>query len=383
MELVNLKTKALKVIDASLGLVLCRLISRWRHHSGCPELADTPAPNTLKRILFIRPGGMGDMIVLLPVLQQARTLWPDAQVDVICERRNLEVLELAALGVTAYAYDSAPWTLIHALRQHPYDLAIDCEQFHHFSAIMAVLSGAPVRVGFKLNPARLDLYTHLVSYDIDGYELAQFRKLLTRLGATPDATGLHGILSQHTTPASHSRPPSGTSGPQTDRPLIAIAPGSTNRYKQWSFEKTSTLISQLVDRFDIVLLGGEDLHKMPPELTSACARPEVSSLMGKTSLQETAAVLSSAAVFLGCDSGLAHLAVALGKPTVTLFGPSDPRKWQHRGPEHCALSMALPCSPCSVFGYQKLCRDIPCMKLLTVETVRDALLTRLEPGTRP
>ena len=65
----KLKTRLLKLFDATLGLALCRVIGYWRHRSGAPEIAATPAPDSIERVLVIRPGGMGDMLMLLPVAE--------------------------------------------------------------------------------------------------------------------------------------------------------------------------------------------------------------------------------------------------------------------------------------------------------------------------
>jgi ADP-heptose:LPS heptosyltransferase len=361
---VKLKTRLLKLIDATLGLLLCRVIGYWRHRSGAPEIAPTPAPASIERILVIRPGGMGDMLMLLPVLRQIKHLWPDCELAIICERRNLDVLALFDLDHTAYAYDAHPVQLWKALRSTRFDLCIDTEQFHNFSAVMGIASGAPVRVGYKLNPMRISLYTHLVSYDVDGYELDQFRRLLSAVDVDPGSGSLHGALLGNPD----------TTRAMPDPKLIAIALSSMNRYKQWPFENTFTLIHTLGQRgYTVVLLGGAD-HTLPEaELSQITSLPHVRNRIGTCTLAQTAEALTHASVFVGCDSGLMHLSAALARPIVALFGPSDPRKWHSPDKSSICLRLGLPCSPCSVFGYQKLCRDVPCMRSISAETVADAI----------
>jgi ADP-heptose:LPS heptosyltransferase len=361
---VKLKTRLLKLTDATLGLVLCRVIGYWRHRSGAPEIAPTPASSSIERILVIRPGGMGDMLMLLPVLRQIKRLWPDCELHIVCERRNLDVLALFDLDHTAYAYDAHPIQLWRALRSRHFDLCIDTEQFHNFSAVMGIASGAPVRVGYKLNPMRISLYTHLVSYDVDGYELDQFRRLLSAVDVDPGNGSLHGTLLNKTDAA-----------PATpDATLVAIAPGSMNRYKQWPAENMFTLIQTLGQRgYTVVLLGGDDHTLSHAELSRITSLPHVRNRIGTCTLAETAEALALASVFVGCDSGLMHLAAALARPNVALFGPSDPRKWHSPDKSSLYLNLGLPCSPCSVFGYQKLCRDVPCMRSISADTVADAI----------
>ncbi|MDE0838158.1 MAG: glycosyltransferase family 9 protein [Kiritimatiellae bacterium] len=366
----KLKTRLLKLFDATLGLALCRVIGYWRHRSGAPEIAATPAPDSIERVLVIRPGGMGDMLMLLPVLRQIKHLWPDCELDIICERRNLDVLALFDVDHTAYAYDAHPIRLWKALRSRRFDLCIDTEQFHNFSAVMGIASGALVRVGYKLNPMRISLYTHLVSYDVDGYELDQFRRLLSAVDVDPGSGSLHGALLKNPDAARATPDPT----------QIAIAPGSMNRYKQWPVENTFTLIQMLGQRgYNIVLLGGDDHTLSQAVLSRITSLPYVRNRIGTCSLAQTADALAHASVFVGGDSGLMHLAAALSRPSVALFGPSDPRKWHSPQKSSICLHLGLPCSPCSVFGYQKLCRDVPCMRSISAENVADAIAKLLPP----
>ncbi len=376
-SVVKAKTKLLKWMDATFGVALCRLISRWRHWTGKPELGETPSPASVQRILVIRPGGMGDMILLIPVLREMATLWPAASIDIICEQRNRSVLALADLDIVSHAYDRNPLAVLSRLRKTRYDLAIDTEQFHHFSAIMCILSGAPVRVGYKINPMRLSLYTHLVSYDVDGYELDQFYRLLKSVGVSPQQTSLSGCLAAcaQRLRGNESRPASET----PDARHIALAPGSANPSKQWPVANMQALIMRWSRAgHHIVLLGAERLA--PDDALQATLRecPAVSNETGTTSLEDAATQIAQADVFVGCDSGLTHLAVALSSATVSLFGPSDPRKWHNPGERHICLSLGLPCSPCSIFGYQKLCRDVPCMSALSTEAVDAAVAPFLQ-----
>jgi ADP-heptose:LPS heptosyltransferase len=125
----------------------------------------------------------------------------------------------------------------------------------------------------------------------------------------------------------------------------------------------------------LAILGGSSDRKLARNLVDReLAGENTVNLAGDLSLIETAAVLKHAAVFVGNDSGLAHLARALGIPTVVLFGPCDPQKWSLPGPEHVVIHKGLACSPCAAFGYRKWCREIPCMTSITAGEVLDAVL---------
>jgi len=363
----------LKSLDATAGYWLCRILGylqprrKSNKHSGKDSLPGTP-----RRILVIRPGGMGDMILLLPALKQLQEKFPEAELDIICEKRNIGVLHLAGFGRNAMAYDAGIFGLLRRLRRLSYDMAIDTEQFHHFSAVIALLSRAPVRIGFKINPNRNPLYTHLVNYAVDGYEGRQFAKLLEPAGITNPVFKLEGIIQPSALklpePAQKKLDALGKKGK-----VVAIHPGSTTIFKQWDIANFTALVRTLISEHacTVALIGSHaDISRANHILKRTKDLQEsIASFTGSLSLEETAAMIRLSGLFVGGDSGLAHLAVAQGTPTVAIFGPTDPEKWGLIDARHKIARKAVSCSPCFIFGYHKPCNSIDCMAEIKVEDV--------------
>ena len=157
--------------------------------------------------------------------------------------------------------------------------------------------------------------------------------------------------------------------------VATLCTGASDASKRWSTERFGRLIDGLTAAgYAVALVGGRgERASALSVLSSLKSRERVISLVGALPLQDTAAVIEASSVFVGCDSGLSHLATALGVPSVVMFGPSDPRKWSLGGERRLALHRALPCSPCAIFGYRKWCRDVPCMQSITVEEVLSAV----------
>ena len=367
----RIRIKLLKVADFLLGGLLCWLLTRLLSLRQNDYFTPVHLEG-FRRVLLIRPGGVGDMVVLLPVIALLKQRFPDAAMDIICEKRNQPVLKLMGLEKAALPYDTHPLRLLSKLLRTRYDVAVDTEQFHHFSAVFAALSGAAVRVGFKINPFRNALYTHLVNYSPDGPELVQFLRLLEPLGIRDDHAALTGILAQY----QEILPPS---CPQdflrmlTSEAFVVLHPGASSVYKQWPPDKFSELAIQLHRRHSlaVVIVGDQNDRPAGDLILTQCRKAGCPTLswQGTLSLLETTAVLARGRLFVGTDSALGHLAVALGRPTVVLFGPSDSAKWGVVDALHAVVRANLPCSPCSIFGYQKTCRSIACMKYITVEAV--------------
>lgn len=368
------RTSCLKTADATIGYAACKLTALARYYTGRPQTGVAPRLGEIRRMLLIRPGGIGDMAMLLPAIAAVKRAAPDICLDVVCERRNAGVLKLAHKDIGLYLYESQPMRLLRALVANNYDVVIDSEQFHHFSALFAVMSRAPVRIGFSINPARFSLYTHLVRYDPSGYEAAQFGQLLKPLGLDDVDCRLHGIL-KDSCPPLDMRVHDAIREIAGDGRYVVLCPGSSNPYKQWS-------VSSFVEVMDglrgiglpTVLIGGAgDLSRCESLGDEASVRKlKWVSFAGRLSLEQSAAVIRNAALFVGCDSGPAHLATCLGTPSVTLFGPSDAGKWADSNELHQVVQSLPPCGPCSMFGYNKLCRDVACMSSISQQQVMDA-----------
>jgi len=376
----------LKVADSIFGPPLCRLLGRLYMRRDADTGPAVPNPAGVRRILLIRPGGMGDMVVLLPALAALKDQFPRAEIDVVCEKRNLAVLRMAGFTRAALPYDVTPFRTLHRLRHTPYDLAIDTEQFHHFSAVFAALSRAPIRVGFKINPLRNPLYTHLVNYAPDGPEGVQFMRLLEPLGIRNGYARLEGVLANYV----GSLPEPVEQELRTLAPsgaFVVLHPGTSSIYKQWPEGRFSRLAADLCREHSLAVAIVGDANDVPlgnriVEDCRAAACPALS-FQGRLSLSETTAVIQRARLFVGTDSGLAHLAVALGCPTVIQFGPSDALKWGVDDPTHATVRADLACAPCFIFGYHKPCRTVACMRQITVEAVLNACRTVLRNSALP
>ena len=358
----------LKRLDAAFGPALCALAARPQRAPETRTLRDFPGG----RVLVVRPGGIGDAVLLLPALAALRRAAPASPVDVLCEARNAPLFALSGLADRILPYDAHPLRTVRTLRRTRYAAALDTEQFHPSSALFCALSRAPLRIGFNVAPARFGVYTRIVPYDLSGPESAQFARLFA---AALDL------------PAGDASPPfERSSFEQITIPLpttyAALHVGGSAPCKRWRSERFAALAAALAERHALpcVLLGArEDLPAARSILSlfpshasaSSPSSPVVApvNLVGRLDLARTAAVCARASLLVGPDSGLAHLAAAVGTPVVALFGPSDPAKWGPPPDRGTALRHPLPCSPCSMFGYTKPCRSFACMDAISVEEV--------------
>ena len=359
----SFKSSLLKSTDAFVGPLFCRLLSRSQSRVEHRRIQDIDAP-----VLVIRPGGIGDAIMLLPMLQALQDALPNRQIDILCESRNLDIFRLARPGSKALAFDKHPLEALSTLRHAGYGCVIDTEQFHNFSGVMTALTQAPLRIGFKINTNRRGLYTHLVSYDLDGPEDVQFGRLLAAAcGRVVTLPPRAGILAATVLPEPNA-------DLLSNEKFLLLHAGGSIACKRCPPETLASIVQTVFAEFKMktVLVGNtEDIPYAEAIARSAgaCALNPC----GRLTLADTAALCRHAAALLGPDSGIAHLAIAIGTPAIVLFGPSDPAKWGP--PTGCgeAIHTSLPCSPCSIFGYTKPCANTECISGITPDQVLESL----------
>jgi ADP-heptose:LPS heptosyltransferase len=148
------KIKMLKFIDNLFGVLFTRVLTS--------PLVHQPIPNP-RNILVIRPGGIGDAVLLIPTISILRKTYPETTITILAEMRNSVVFSLSLAVDRILLYDS-PGGLLQAIRGK-YDVVMDSEQWHRLSAIVTRISKVPVSIGFDTNE-RKKLFTHPIPYSM-------------------------------------------------------------------------------------------------------------------------------------------------------------------------------------------------------------------------
>lgn len=354
-----LKVRFLKALDRYVGTIAARVVPKTRSGKIIRP----------RRVLFIRPGGIGDAVLLIPAIRALKEWFPDCAIDVLAEKRNAAVFTLCDDIDRTLRYDSQGG-FVSAIRGR-YDVVIDSEQWHRLSALLARMTGAPVVIGFDTN-VRRRLFTHSVPYSHDVYEADSFFSLLVPIGIPGPAALQPPFLSTGKAAAKATA----TLAELNLSPFVALFPGASIPERRWGTTNFRHLALRLgAEGIPVVVVGASCDRETGDAIV---AGGNGLNLAGKTSLMETAEVLRRSLLLVTGDSGILHLAVGLGVPTVSLFGPGIARKWAPTGERHIVLNRHLPCSPCTRFGYTSRCRDgAPCIAKIGVDDVERAVLTLL------
>lgn len=313
-------------------------------------------------ILLIRPGGIGDAAIFASSVINIKNYLPDSHITILAERRNCGIFSLLRQVDELFCYDIPQEFFKVFLKK--YDVVIDSEQSHYLSAVVARFVKAPVKIGFDTNE-RHRMFTHPISYNLEEYESFNFFALLKPLGIDSQSNNEAVTLSI----PSYSVVKADNMLQSLDsKPFITIFPGASIPEKRWGvehFRQVAKILS--ASEIKIVVIGGKEDRQLGDIIAGDGFGLN---LAGLTSLPETAAVIQKSTLLLSGDSGVLHIAVGLGIPTVALFGPGRVSKWAPRGANHIVINKKLPCSPCTFFGNTPPCPiNVQCMQDITVDEV--------------
>lgn len=330
------------------------------------------------RILVIKLADIGDVLTATPALRSLRRTFPNASITALTSLHCAGLLERTGFVDEVLAFDkwspALPAALGLHLRRRRFDAML---LLHHLTtprgvakyAALSTAVGAPVRAG--LDNGRGWFLTHRAPDHGFGirHEVEYCNDVTGMLGAQPDHGQLEFPMSeQDRAYAKEALPPV--------RPLVAVHPGSGSysTARRWPIERYQEVVQRLgAAGISPIAVGG------PGEESLGRALGAGIDLTGRTTMSQLGAVLGGCAAFVGNDSGVMHIAAAVGTPVVALFGPSNHRAWGPWDPSgrSVILSSNLPCLPCFYRGHElgtpEGCPNRTCLQLITVEQVVDAV----------
>ena len=200
-----------------------------------------------------------------------------------------------------------------------------------------------IRAGFE-SEGRGPLLNRRVPYDREKSEIACYFDVLHAVAPyAPVNPALELWVSEAETRQARARLWEACGAEIPRACLIGVQPGASLPRKRWGAacfaQVADALLRQDLGRW-IVLIGGPEEQDAAEEMLALCApetQARIVSFAGLCDLRGSLAIVSQLGLFVGNDTAVMHSAVALGVPTVSLFGPTNPRKWGNYGPCHRVL----------------------------------------------
>ena len=276
------------------------------------------------RLLILRGGAIGDFILTLPALAALRRLWPQAHIEIVGYPRVAGLALAAGIADRVVSLEQAEVAQYFSLRP-----SISREQAGYVRSFDLIISylydpSDQVRVNLLTCGARQVIYASPIV--TSGHAIEHLMKPLAPLAIHPEASEYARLCMG---PAHREAGRRRLEGMGAD--VVIIHPGSGSPRKNWPVEQFVALAERLRAGAAVqpVFSVGEADEELASELPKAA--PGIP-ILERGDLVELASVLSACRGYVGNDSGITHLAAAVGVPAVCLFGPTDPAVWSPRGP---------------------------------------------------
>jgi lipopolysaccharide heptosyltransferase I len=365
--------------------------------------ADELRAREFQRILLIKLSAVGDVVHTIPVLNKLRRRYPRARIDWLVTPGIAELLRHhpAISNVLLFERDqwSAPWSIIRSLarlgselKSRDYDLVVDMHGQLR-TAVLTLATAAPVRIGFprprhhiwaassRRLPAQARkhawkgaregswiAYTHFIPLPtLDRHAVDRYLGVGPMLGLDEEpadfAFPIPASASERIDKLIRQHAPTGRNAR-----LLTIAPGTVWETKHWRREGFAEVARHFMRKgFAVALTGSKRERAVCDEVANAV--PGILNVAGETTLSEHAALIDRSTLCITNDSGPMHLAVALRRPVVSIFGPTD-EIWI--GPyrrANAVVRASLPCAPCYLRVLSRCPHAHACMRDVSAHAV--------------
>jgi lipopolysaccharide heptosyltransferase II len=353
----------------------------------------SPSLTSDKKILLIKIGAVGDLIMASSFFEAVRKNFPQARISHLVSDQLVHTVKANPhidqfIPADSNALYKGGWfaqlrevlRLISLLRKERFDTVFVLHWAWQFN-VLAFLCRIPVRVGFKRNLGRMFL-THRIQPYEDQNNREAYLDLLRIFGVTvyyhkshchlseEEDRFLGAFVEEHRISAKEQ--------------LIALAPGGGRNIKQtmltrlWPIDRYVELIGNILQEgfHRIVLIAGPDDG---PVIQAILDRYPQCIDTRNLSFGEKASILRRCRLLVGNDSAPIHMAPATGIPTYSLWGPTHPKRYGDPSPHHIKFFKEIECSPCYSYGEFPACNDNLCMQAISVAEVWEALQAVLSP----
>jgi ADP-heptose:LPS heptosyltransferase len=316
-----------------------------------------------RNILLIKPGAVGDLLQLTPVLRALKKNSPSPRITLIVGTPSTATLfrnDPNVDEVIVFDRSRTPFLpLWNELRGKRFDLVLNFQRSNLRAWFLASAAF----------PCRVLVYHKARARTVHAAE--NYIETLAPLGIPSTDIGLTLSLDEESRSFARELFRSHGLG---NLPVVALNPGATHAVNRWP----ASLFAVLADRIQselsaaAVVIGGPDDLALAGEIVER-SRSKPLSLAGTTSLLQLGAVLEQCAALVSGDTGPMHMATAVGTPVIALFGAADPARTGPVGSGHRVIRAdAVGCVPCRSRACSNRTR-LECMEKIDVELVLRAV----------
>lgn len=319
------------------------------------------------KILVITLSNIGDVILTIPAINCIKKKFPNSKIHLIIGERAEKCIQLDDSIEKIFVYRKKSKfrekiSMINALRKTKYELIVDFKN-----------SFLPVLLRYKKRTCLINRLPknithmcekhiwHLKKIDVHCLDIDKSYSV-----EKSDKMYADKIFSEFL---------------RQEDVIVAIAPGAKSDTKQWPKEYFKELTQELVEKYNVkILLLGDEKEKLITEYVSAdIPRNTYFNSAGMTTIPQVAHLLTKVRLLISNDSAIMHLAWLMNTPVVSIFGPTDPKKYAPLDGKNVTIKSSISCVPCE--KAQCITHDKACLSTITPDMVLTKVVELLKEGT--
>jgi len=288
----------------------------------------------VKRILVIRMGPLGETLQTTPVLKALRNALPNAYIAMMVTSDRVDLVSANPNLDEVIVYEKQAPKLIYKLRKHHFQMALILQPTFRL-VLFAYLAGIRYRIGFITNSGGKLLLTTPVKNNRSQHETDRYLDIVRAIGIQPVTNEIEmGVTKEAEEWARGFLVRSGIS---KGRLLIGVNPGSFWPDRRWAKERFAEVTEMLASEYDaqILITIGPSEVGLGASIAKLMHHKPV--ILAKTTPMRIAAVFKESDLLISNDTGPMHIGIAVGTPTIGLFGNSDPSKWGPIASQHAVV----------------------------------------------
>lgn len=367
------KTKYLNIVDKTLKIFFHTKKARDKINWG-----------EIKSILILDTHGIGDVIMLIPFLRTLKNNSPQASIDLLCMPYAKDILYdqnyvdhfiflngLRDIEKIKYMILHSPWLVkkIIEIRKKQYDIVIEPKGDLRYIFFMHFLNGKR-KISYNCTGGEQFLTDVITPNDEITHLIDDKLYLLQEIGCDVDAENIIPSLKIERECKTYVDSFLERHNP-TKKFTVGIHPGASLEIKRWDkyYDLIESMGNKYHDVFFMVFCSKED-GKIKNQVEDICKRVNADFIIIEESFRNYVRLISACNLFIGNDSGGAHIAAAYGIPIIDIFGPTEPSLSKPYGKEVHIISLSKNCKPCNnrtcLNGNIECIRDISCESVFSV-----------------
>jgi len=343
--------KFYRTLDYYIGIPLVFIIGFFR-------IKRKNIVNNIKSIGLLKTAGIGDTVLLSAIIRDIKYNFPDIKIVLFTGGNNYDAAKIIIDNKTIIEKISFLNLIksIKVLKKYQFDYFIDFDPWPRINALLSFFSNSRIKIGFKTKKQfRHYIYDVVIEHKNDIHEIENYRNLVRFF--IKNFKFIPEIKVDINKKFNYA--------------IVHMYAGGINSYlKELDESQYINLIKNILSFFDkVYLTGSKDDQEKVERIKKILNNKKVVSVAGKADLKGVMKLIAISKVVISVNTGIMHIAAAIGTPLIALHGPTNPKRWGPLSNKAVIIKSNLKCSPCLNLGFEYGCSKNNCMKSISINEI--------------